>query len=64
VSGEQNLPLRMTGWALVDMSTRPLRWLLDLGRTRRLQRLRRAPVRMIDRSVLLRLKAGSPGGAP
>jgi hypothetical protein len=56
VSGEPNASLPR---ALIELGARPVRWLLDLGRARRLRRLRRAPVRMIDRKILLRLAGGT-----
>ena len=56
MSGEPNAPLDV--WRILDAGARPLRWLLDRGRDRRLRRARLAPVRMIDRKILLRLGAG------
>jgi hypothetical protein len=56
MSGEPNDPVGLDLLRrFVDGGARPLRWLLDRGRARRLRRARLAPVRMIDRAVLLRL---------
>ena len=58
MSGEPNPPLQLAG--IFEIGALPVRWLLRLGRERRLRRLRRAPVQMIDRKILLRLSAGGP----
>jgi hypothetical protein len=61
MSGEPNAPLATAEavvWRIVDAGARPLRWLLDRNRARRLRLARLAPVRMIDRRVLLRLGDG------